>query len=77
MHFYGSVTPHRAGFNRMNIEQPISKEVFDELKSRGHEIEQLRQYGVSGCATAVLIDPATGNRMAGADPRRDCYAMAY
>ena len=77
MHFYGSVTPHRAGFNRMNIEEPISKAVFDELKSRGHEIEQLRQYGVSGCATAVLIDPATGNRMAGADPRRDCYAMAY
>jgi len=29
------------------------------------------------CATAVLIDPATGNRLAGADPRRDCYAMGY
>ena len=26
---------------------------------------------------AVLIDPASGNRIAGADPRRDCYAMAY
>jgi hypothetical protein len=25
----------------------------------------------------VLIDPANGNRIAGADPRRDCYAMAY
>jgi gamma-glutamyltranspeptidase/glutathione hydrolase len=25
MHFYGSVWPHRAGFNRMNIEVPISK----------------------------------------------------
>ena len=23
MHFYGSVWPHRAGFNRMNIEEPI------------------------------------------------------
>jgi hypothetical protein len=29
------------------------------------------------CATAVMIDPATGNRFAGADPRRDCYAIAY
>ena len=77
MHFYGSVTPHRIGFNRMNIEAPISKAVFDDLKERGHEIEQLRQYGVSGCATAVMIDPASGNRLAGADPRRDCYAMAY
>ena len=31
----------------------------------------------SGCATVVMIDPATGNRFAGGDPRRDCYAMAY
>jgi gamma-glutamyltranspeptidase/glutathione hydrolase len=77
MHFYGSVWPHRAGFNRMNVEDPISKAVFDDLKARGHEVERLRQYGVSGCATAVLIDPASGNRMAGADARRDCYAMAY
>jgi gamma-glutamyltranspeptidase/glutathione hydrolase len=77
MHYYGSVWPHRAGFNRMNVEAPISKAVFDELKARGHEIEQLHQYGTSGCATAVMIDPASGNRLAGADPRRDCYAMAY
>jgi gamma-glutamyltranspeptidase/glutathione hydrolase len=77
MHFYGSVYPHRAGFNRMNIEVPISKAVFDELKARGHGVSQLGQYGVSGCATAVMIDPATNNRLAGADARRDCYAMAY
>ena len=77
MHFYGSVAPHMPGFNRMNIEAPISQDVFDELKKRGHQIEKLRQYGVSGCATAVMIDPATGNRFAGADARRDCYAMAY
>jgi len=25
----------------------------------------------------VMIDPATGNRFAAADPRRDCYAVAY
>ena len=77
MHFYGSVTPHRIGFNRMNVEAPISKAVSDALKARGHDVEQLHQYGVSGCATAVMIDPATNNRLAGADARRDCYAMAY
>ena len=26
---------------------------------------------------AVMIDPASRNRIAGADPRRDCYAIAY
>ena len=77
MHFYGSVWPHRAGFNRLNVEVPIPKKVFDELKARGHEITETRQYGISGCATGVMIDPATGNRLAGADARRDCYAMGY
>ena len=77
MHFYGSVSPHRAGFNRMNVEVPISTRVFDELKARGHDVEEVRQYGVSGCATGVIIDPATNNRLAGADARRDCYAMGY
>jgi gamma-glutamyltranspeptidase/glutathione hydrolase len=77
MHFYGSVAPHRIGFNRMNIEKPIPTAVFDELKKRGHDVTFIDQYGVSGCATAVMIDPATGNRLAGADARRDCYAMAY
>jgi len=28
-------------------------------------------------ATAVMIDPATSNRLAGADPRRDRYAITY
>jgi gamma-glutamyltranspeptidase/glutathione hydrolase len=37
----------------------------------------LRTFGMSGCATAVMIDPKTQNRIAGADPRRDCYAIAY
>jgi gamma-glutamyltranspeptidase/glutathione hydrolase len=77
MHYYGSVSPHRAGLNRMNIEKPIPTEVFDELKKRGHDVTTIDQYGVSGCATAVMIDPATGNRFAGADARRECYAMAY
>ncbi|HEV3215254.1 MAG TPA: gamma-glutamyltransferase family protein [Vicinamibacterales bacterium] len=77
MHFYGSVSPHKIGFNRMNIEKPIPTAVFDELKKRGHDVTFIDQYGVSGCATAVMIDPATGNRLAGADARRDCYAMAY
>jgi gamma-glutamyltranspeptidase/glutathione hydrolase len=40
-------------------------------------VNEVRPFGMSGCATAVLIDPATGNRLAAGDPRRDCYALAY
>jgi gamma-glutamyltranspeptidase/glutathione hydrolase len=77
LHFYGSFWPHDAGFNKLNVESTIPDAVFQELKRRGHDVGPLRPYGMSGCATAVIVDPSTGNRIAGADPRRDCYAMAY
>lgn len=77
MHFYGSFWPHTAGFNQLNVEATIPDAVYDELKARGHDVSRLRPFGMSGCATAVMIDPASGNRFAAADPRRDCYAMAY
>jgi gamma-glutamyltranspeptidase / glutathione hydrolase len=77
MHFYGSFWPHTAGFNQLNVEATIPDVVYNELKARGHDVSRLRPFGMSGCATAVMIDPATGNRFAGADPRRDCYAIAY
>ena len=76
-HFYGSFWPHDAGFNQLNVEAAVPDEIYNELKARGHNVRRLRQFGMSGCATAVLIDPASGNRIAGADPRRDCYAIAY
>jgi gamma-glutamyltranspeptidase/glutathione hydrolase len=77
LHFHGSFWPHSAGFNRLNLEQTIPDEVFNELKGRGHDVSRIRSFGMSGCATAVMIDPATGNRLAAADPRRDCYAIAH
>ena len=67
----------RPGFNKLNVEAAIPEAVYKELQSRGHDVSRLRTFGMSGCATVVMIDPATGNRFAGADPRRDCYAMAY
>jgi gamma-glutamyltranspeptidase/glutathione hydrolase len=47
------------------------------LRARGHDVDRIKAFGMNGCATAVLIDPATGNRIAGAERRRDCYAIAY
>jgi gamma-glutamyltranspeptidase / glutathione hydrolase len=77
LHFHGSFWPHSPGFNKLNLEAGIPDAVLDELKSRGHDVSRLRAFGMSGCATSVLVDPATSNRIAGADPRRDCYAIAY
>lgn len=77
LHFYASFWPHAAGFNRLNMEANIDAAVIEELRERGHDINIIRPLSVSGCATAVMLDPATGNRIAAADPRRDCYAIAY
>jgi len=77
LHFYGSFWPHEPGFNKLNVEAAVPDAVYNELRARGHDVGRLRPFGMSGCATAVMIDPTSGNRFAAADPRRDCYAMAY
>lgn len=77
LHFFGSFWPHDAGFNKLNLESNLPDTVFGELKARGHEVSKIKPFSIASCATAVLIDPKSGNRIAGADPRRDCYALAY
>ena len=76
-HLHGSFWPHRLGLNRLRVEEGLGAEVIEALKERGHDVEVVPNFRVSGCSTAVLLDPTTGSRIAGADPRRDCYAMAY
>lgn len=77
LHFQASFWPHNTGFNRINIESNMDQSVIAELRLKGHEVRVLPPFRVSGCATAVMLDPVTTNRIAAADPRRDCYAIAY
>ena len=55
----GSFWPHTAGFNKLNVESPIPDAVFKDLQSRGHDVTKIRPHSIAGCATAVLIDPAS------------------
>ncbi len=77
LHFYGSFWPHNTGFNKLNLESTLPDSVFKELQQRGHDVTKIKPYSIASCATAVMIDPATANRIAGAERRRDCYAIAY
>lgn len=77
LHFFGSFYPHTPGFNMLNVEAPTPDAVIDQLKAMGHEATKVVPHSIPSCATAVIVDPATKNRIAGADPRRDCYALAY
>jgi len=76
-HFLGSFWPHRIDANRLDLETGIAPDVLESLKTRGHNVRMVAPFSISGCATAVMIDLRTGTRIAGADPRRDCYAAAY
>ena len=77
LHFHGSFWPHNTGFNALNVESTVPAAVINELKARGHAVQTVRPFSVAGCATAVMIDPASASRIAGAERRRDCYAIAY
>jgi gamma-glutamyltranspeptidase/glutathione hydrolase len=76
-HFLASFWPHPIDLNRLDVEAGVSEDVVKELRARGHNVRTVAPASISGCATAVMVDPRTGNRFAGADPRRDCYAFAY
>jgi len=77
LHFQASFWPHNTGFNRINVEANIDSAVIEAMRERGHDVNVVPPFRISGCATAVMLDPDTGNRIAAADPRRDCYAIAY
>ena len=77
LHLYQSFWPHTTGFNRVNLEVGVGQDVIQEMRNRGHDVTVVPPFKISGCSTAVLLDPKTGNRIAAADPRRDCYAIAY
>ena len=41
-----------------------------------YDVTVVPPFRISGCSTAVMLDPQTGSKIAAADPRRDCYAAA-
>ena len=63
---------------KMQIENRIDPATRAELTSRGHALELVGDYSMLlGGGQCVMIDPQSDARIAGADPRRDGYALAY
>lgn len=63
---------------RMQIEDRVPESVRAELSARGHCLEDIGDFSASvGGGQGVVIDRQSGARLAGADPRRDGYALAY
>jgi gamma-glutamyltranspeptidase/glutathione hydrolase len=61
---------------RILMESRFPAAIGAAMEARGHNIEWIPPWsGLSGGASAIVIHPEAGTRMAGADPRRDSYAI--
>jgi gamma-glutamyltranspeptidase/glutathione hydrolase len=68
---------HNSG-KRSQIEDRVPAPVLAALRERGHDLSVISGWNATfGGVQVILIDPASGARRTGADPRREAYAIAY
>jgi gamma-glutamyltranspeptidase/glutathione hydrolase len=56
------------------VEDRIPAATMDALRAKGYEIRPIEQ---SGRVNGIIIDPSTGFRLGGADPRENGYALGW
>jgi gamma-glutamyltranspeptidase/glutathione hydrolase len=62
----------------LHIEARFARETVDELARRGHLLDRWGDWNeLAGHAHGIVIDPASGERLGGADPRSDGAALGY
>jgi gamma-glutamyltranspeptidase/glutathione hydrolase len=78
INFPNSFAPHAYVPGGLCAEGGIDEKVGAELQAMGHAVSPwARLPAAGGGVCAVMRDPATGLKHAGADPRRECYAVAW
>jgi gamma-glutamyltranspeptidase/glutathione hydrolase len=76
--FPDSFAPHDYYPGRLSLDGHMPAGIAEALQSLGHDVEQWPPFPAAGGAVcAVVRDPATGRLHAGADPRREAYAIAW
>ena len=75
--FPSSFAPYDYFPGRLAAESRIPAATRDALRARGHDVRDWPDWTwLAGSVEAVKFDPATGTKLAGADPRRPAYALA-
>src|SRR5690349_5911720 len=64
------------GRERLGVEPGIPADVREALSKRGHQVQVQEPSEEFGGAQVILVTPA-GGKIAGADPRREAYAIAW
>jgi gamma-glutamyltranspeptidase/glutathione hydrolase len=68
---------HNSG-TRSQIEDRVPAAVLDALRQRGHQVQPAAGWTATlGGVQIILIDPVSGARRTGADPRREAYGIAW
>ena len=74
--FPNSFWPHTYLPGRLGVEGRLPPEVQADIAARGHDVERWPDWTAqTGGACAVMIDRQRGTLLAGADPRRESYAI--
>ena len=62
----------------LHIEARFPAATMDELARRGHPLNRWGDWNeLAGHAHGIVIDPDTGMRLGGSDPRSDGAAIGY
>jgi gamma-glutamyltranspeptidase/glutathione hydrolase len=61
---------------QLRIEQGFDQDVIEALRRKGHKVSVVDRWSF-GSAKVIAKDPETGTWMAGADPRREAYALSW
>jgi gamma-glutamyltranspeptidase/glutathione hydrolase len=76
--FPNSFYPHFMRPGELAVEERIASEVRTALAQKGHDVRLWPAWtGNAGGACIIVRDESTGVLHAGADPRRDAYAIAW
>lgn len=76
--FPNSFAPHGDVPGTLCVEEGIEDATMQALRALGHRVEPWARFAAAGGGVcAVMKDHATGLVHAGADPRRECYAIAW
>ena len=74
--FPNSFWPHTYLPGRLGVEGRLPAEVQADLAARGHDVERLPDWTAqTGGACAIMVDRERGTLLAGADLRRESYAI--
>jgi gamma-glutamyltranspeptidase/glutathione hydrolase len=76
--FPNSFAPHAYFPGRLCVESRIPQSRIEDLRRLGHDVERWGEaVWLAGAVCAIRRDPDTSVLHAGADPRREAYALAW